>query len=45
MLLRREGHMIFRGSIYRLAVRMKDAGETWGFTPLIWLGLAIRGRL
>jgi hypothetical protein len=34
-----------KGFVYRLAVRLKDAGETWGFPPLIWLGLAIRGRL
>lgn len=37
--------MIFKGSMYRLAVRLKDAGERWGFVPLIWLGLAIRGRV
>jgi hypothetical protein len=34
-----------RGFFYRLAVAMKDAGERWGFAPLIRLGLALRGRL
>jgi hypothetical protein len=37
--------MILKGSMYRLAVRLKDAGEALRFVPLIWLGLAIRGRL
>jgi hypothetical protein len=34
-----------KGWIYRLAVSMKDVGETWGIYPLIWPGLAIRGRV
>jgi hypothetical protein len=34
-----------RGFLYRLAVAVKDAGERWGFTPLVRLGLALRDRL
>lgn len=37
--------MVFKGSMYCLAARLKDAGERWGFVPLIWAGLFIRGRL
>jgi hypothetical protein len=34
-----------RGVLYRLAIRMKDAGERWNIPPLIRLGLALRERL
>jgi hypothetical protein len=37
--------MKFRWFFYRLAIAMKDAGERWKFSPLIRLGLALRGRL
>jgi hypothetical protein len=34
-----------RGFIFRMAVAMKEAGERRDCGALIWLGLAIRGRL
>jgi hypothetical protein len=34
-----------RGFLYRLAIAMKNAGERRRFTPLIRLGLALRGWL
>jgi hypothetical protein len=34
-----------KGWIYRAAIAMKDAGERWGFIPLIRMGLALKARL